>query len=95
MLQKKKQEIEELLIVAEQLKMIGMKGELTKYYASMNFSDFAHNATQWNESKSMKIFADVLENPSDDFEAEADEVLDELMTLSMEECESKKARNVW
>ncbi len=94
MLQKKKQEIEELLIVAEQLKMIGMKGELTKYYASMNFSDFAHNAIQWNESKSMKIFADVLANPSDDFDVEAEEVLDKLMTLSREECETEKARNI-
>lgn len=94
MLQKEKQEIEELLIVAEQLKMMGMKGELAKYYASMNFSKLAHNATQWKESKSMQIVADVLAKPSDDFDMEADEVLDELISLSIEECESVKARNI-
>ncbi len=94
LLQSKKQEIEELLIVAEQLKLFGMKGELTKYYANMDFSDFAYNASRWKESKSMQIFEEVLTKTSNDFDVEADEVLDKLMMLSVEECESEKARNV-
>lgn len=94
MLQKKKQEIEELLIVAEQLKMIGMRGELTKYYARMDFSNIAQSAIQWKESKSMKILADVFAKPSDDFEVEANGIIDELLKLSREECESEKARNI-
>lgn len=94
MLQQKKKEIEELLIVAEQLKIIGMRGELTKYYASMDFSELAQKAMQWQESQSMKIFEEILEKIANEFETKVDEILDELFSLSAKELESEKAMGI-
>lgn len=94
MLQQEKQKIDELLRVAEQLKMFGIKGELAKYYASMDFSVVANNAKHWDESRSMQVLADELEKSTDAFEIEAEDVLDELMTLSSEEYNNEKTQNI-
>lgn len=89
MLQEKKKEIEELLVVAEQLKIIGMGGEFLGYFAKADFSELAKNAARWEQSNSYRILKGVLgeieAEGTEKFEAEVSEVWEQLLLLSEED----------
>lgn len=86
MLKQKQKEIEELLIVAEQLKVIGMKSELSQYYAKVNVSELAQNALRWENSAQAQKFALTLEKEWDNFKQQIGDILDDLLEANMGGC---------
>ena len=92
LLQQREKEIKESIIVAEQLKVIGMMGELSQYYASLDFSRLAENSERWQASQSIKIFEEVLSKPTEEFEKEVGYILEKLLSISETQLESDETR---
>jgi len=91
LLKQKEKEIKELRIVAERLKMLGMKGTLSNYYPRIDFSEFAKNAEKWENSRSFQIMNEVASNAIEKFDAEVVDVRNKLLSLSANETDSEDA----
>lgn len=94
MLKREKKEIEDLIVVAEQLKLLGMRSELTQYYANMDTSLIVKNVERWQNSPSFKRISEVLEKPTEEIEAEADPILEKLFALTEDDFISEEADKI-
>lgn len=95
LLQEEKKKIEELIIVAEQLKMFGTKGILNQYYAVLDFSKAAQNDTYWKEAESLKR---LYENAGEELEykckREVEKTVEALMNIPPSESGLEKTEKV-
>ena len=91
LLEEKKKKIETLISVAEQLRFLGMSGEMMPYYAAIDFAEFAKNEKLWKESSGMKLLEELLKKRADEFENELERVLNELVSISNNQSENEKA----
>ena len=89
-LQQKKKEIEELIIVAEQLKLIGMKGEVVNLIANIDFGELARAIDKAQKSQNTLILEEEFEKQADKFDPELENILDKLFSITEKECESEK-----
>jgi DNA-binding transcriptional MerR regulator len=95
MLKKEKEEIETLLTVAEQLKLIGMKGNTLDYFSSVGITEIARNAKRWQNSAYFQELCDMLENtPEEEYDKESYPIIEELLLLNENECNTRKAMNI-
>lgn len=85
MLKKEKEEIEDLIVVAEQLKMIGMKSSVLSYFAGIDMATIARNTKSWQNSTYYKELCDIFDESSEEYDKENDPIIEELFAL--EECE--------
>lgn len=85
MLYKKKQEIEEKIIVAEQLKIIGLRSKLNQYYTNTTFSEIAKQMVSWENSPHKQKLEAIFDSPSTEFVAELEGILDELFSYVEDE----------
>lgn len=93
MLKKEKEEIENLILVAEYLKATGIQSPFTQYYAGLDINELANNLLSWKESSHSKYLEDKFNSFSEEYENETGLVLDELCSLGLNEYGSEKAFN--
>ena len=94
MLHQKEQEIKELLIIAEQLKMLGMQGEISRYYANFDFSKLAQNVMRLQESQLTYMLEKVLSKSTEESEKEVDSILEKLLSILEFELKSEDTMKI-
>lgn len=92
LLRRKKEEIDKLICVAEQLKVIGMKNEVLQFFQGNSLQDFVRMAEKWQNSAYYKDASLMLEEELDDqLGKELDQALDSFFSLSPEFLKSQTA----
>lgn len=92
LLRKKKEEIDKLILAAEQLKVMGMKNEVLQFFQGNSLQDLARMAEKWQNSAYYKEASLLLEEELDDqLGKELDQALDSFFILSPELLKSETA----
>lgn len=96
MLRKEKEEIENRILFAEQLKILGLKNKYTRELASMDLSVIVENTKNWQNSRWHKEMECVLENtvPTDKYSCDMTEIFEQLFSLDETEYESDRANEL-
>lgn len=92
MLQKKKREIEEMILAVENLKLIGTKNSVLDMFNRVSLSQLAQNVERWNNSSCYEELCNGI--TSEELEAFADEIsplLDEFFSLRSDSYNSSEA----
>lgn len=89
-LKEEQKKIENLISVAEQLRFLGMNGEMMSYYASLDFAEITKNTALWKESKGMKLLEELLIKRNDDLEIEIESALSELVAIDDMQLENEE-----
>lgn len=93
MLRREKEEIENKILLAEQLKILGLKN---KYIQGRDVSILVENTKNWQNSSYYKEMEKMLETavPSDEYRAEMTKVFEQLASLHEAEYELDKAKGL-
>lgn len=68
LLNRKKKEIEDMIVVAEQLKLLGMKNNLISYFSKSSFGEIIERNDRWIQSDYYKQLVEKIQDNSDSFE---------------------------
>lgn len=91
MLEKEKNELDNLITVAKQLKLIGInKGSLLSYYARMDYGSFAENQEKFLNSAFYKELAQRYENPPEKYQQTCDEIFESFELKTDDDIESEE-----
>lgn len=91
LLQKQKEEIEDMILIIEQLKMLGMKGEVLNIYSE---TDFHEMAEKYKQNKTSEYYLDFMEKVDalDDLSAQKIGTLfEEILDLKEDEYKTRKS----
>ena len=94
MLKKKKEEIENLIIMAEQLRMVGRGNELVRYYAREDASKFAEKMKILQNSDFAKRFYFLDEEQPEEFNEIVNPLLEELWSIKQEDCNTEQTMKI-
>lgn len=94
MLKKKKEEIENLIIMAEQLRMVGLGNELVRYYAREDASKFAEKMKILQNSDLAKRFYLLDEEQPEEFSEIVNPLLEELWSIKQEDCNTEQTMKI-
>lgn len=96
LLNNKKKELENQILLAEQLKWMGIKNKFAPLYMQMDLSILSENIQRWNNSEYYKELEKKLlqEDVYERYQVEGNKILEELLALDESEYETQLAKDI-